>query len=248
MEDKAELAPVGLQRGGAWAGPEADAAGLLAMIGALRGEARAAAGLRMQAWLPKLQRSGFGDSAANMGEWLALRQSDLTPLQEPLSALGLSTLGRLEAHVDASLAAVMAALARIAGQPGLEFPEPGRFAAGSALLEARRDALFGDQRPGAPQTRIMVTLPTEAAEDGGALVRALVAEGVDCFRINCAHDGADIWDQMIAHVRAEAARSGRRLPCRWILPGRNSASPTWWPARRRPATSTCSRPATVLRC
>jgi pyruvate kinase len=36
----------------------------------------------------------------------------------------------------------------------------------------------------------MVTLPTEAADDGD-LITALVSAGMDAARINCAHDDAD---------------------------------------------------------
>jgi len=54
----------------------------------------------------------------------------------------------------------------------------------------------------------MVTMPTEAGEDA-AFVRRLVAAGMSCARINCAHDGPAVWTKMIAHVRA-AARGLKR--------------------------------------
>src|SRR5262249_26769322 len=41
------------------------------------------------------------------------------------------------------------------------------------------------------------------------LVRALVAEGMDCARINCAHDDEAAWTRMIANVRGAAAAAGR---------------------------------------
>ena len=56
----------------------------------------------------------------------------------------------------------------------------------------------------------MVTMPTEAANDY-ALVRDLVAAGMDCMRINCAHDGIDEWARMIAHLERARAETGR--PC-----------------------------------
>jgi pyruvate kinase len=202
-----------------WAGPEADAAALLETFKALRVGVGRAAEVRMRGWLPRLHRPGFAGSAQNMADWLALRQVDLTPLQQPLSALGLSTLGRLEGHVGASLTAVAAALGRIAGQPEFEFPAPARFADPAEVLAARRDALFGPQEPQDPQTRIMVTLPTEAGMDGGALIGALIEAGADLFRINCAHDGPEVWGAMVAAIRAEAARTGRRLPVSMDLGG-----------------------------
>ena len=51
----------------------------------------------------------------------------------------------------------------------------------------------------------MATLPSEAAADP-ALAQALVAAGMDCARINCAHDDARAWARMIDNVRAAAAK------------------------------------------
>jgi pyruvate kinase len=45
----------------------------------------------------------------------------------------------------------------------------------------------------------MVTLPTEAATDP-SLSQALVEHGVECIRINCAHDSQAVWEAMIANV------------------------------------------------
>ena len=46
-------------------------------------------------------------SARNLIHYLALRRRDLRPLQTRLTALGLSSLGRSEAHVMATLDAVL---------------------------------------------------------------------------------------------------------------------------------------------
>ena len=54
------------------------------------------------------------DSASNLIHYLALRRHDLRALQPRLSALGLSSLGRSEAHVVASVEAVRAALQALA--------------------------------------------------------------------------------------------------------------------------------------
>src|SRR5262245_5834148 len=54
----------------------------------------------------------------------------------------------------------------------------------------------------------MVTMPSEAAADY-ALVRELLASGMDCMRINCAHDRPPAWAAMIAHLRRAEAELGR---------------------------------------
>jgi pyruvate kinase len=60
----------------------------------------------------------------------------------------------------------------------------------------------------------MVTLPEEAETDA-AFVQALVARGMSCARINCAHGTHEAWRAMIGHVRAAEARLGRT--CRVLM-------------------------------
>jgi pyruvate kinase len=199
--------------------PQTDAAQLLAQMMDLRARIDLHSRQIMAGWQGRIHRAEFMASAQNMADWLALRQHDLTGLQEPLARLGLSSLGRMEAHVAASLQAVTAALSRIAGQHGVAFPPDAAFAAGAGVLEARRDALLGAQDADDPQTRVMVTLPTMAGTDGGALIAALVAAGLDCVRINCAHDGPEVWNGMITALRAIEARTGRHFPVTMDLGG-----------------------------
>jgi pyruvate kinase len=99
--------------------PEETARALLARLTALRARLADDAASKMQVWAPRIQRAEFLPSARNMAEWLALRRSDLSDFQAPLASLGLSTLGRLDGHVEASVTAVLAALSRIAGDAPL---------------------------------------------------------------------------------------------------------------------------------
>lgn len=199
--------------------PQLRANHLLGQMTRLQDQIATQAAATLQDWLPRIERAEFVASASNLAQWLALRATDLSDLQAPLSTLGLSTLGRLDAHVGASVKAVIAALSRIAGQDAQDYPDPAAFEAGDSVLLARRDALFGAQEAGDPRTRVMVTLPTEAGTDGGDLIGGLIAAGVDCFRINCAHDGAEIWGAMIASIRAIEAESGRKFPVSMDLGG-----------------------------
>lgn len=197
-------------------GPEARA--LLSEVAALRARVAQGAEARMARWRPWLQRGDFTPSAANLASYLALRGADLRGIQQPLSTLGLSSLGRAEAHVRASLDALLAALGRIAGEDAPPpYPLAEAFHAPDALLAQRRDALFG---PGASAlgTRVMVTLPTEAAADA-ALLERLIAAGADCVRVNCAHDGPDAWRAMVTNARAAAAAAGRRVTVEMDLGG-----------------------------
>jgi len=150
-------------------------------------------------------------SGRNLLHYLALRQHDIRRLQSELAELGLSSLGRLEAHTLASIEAVLAALERLAGAPAsAAAPPPVGFRDGPALLASRTAALLGP-RPGDRPTRVMVTMPSEAAESY-PLVRDLVAAGMDVMRINCAHDDQAAWTRMALHARKAADEVGR--PCR----------------------------------
>ncbi|HKD18778.1 MAG TPA: hypothetical protein VKG23_13080, partial [Thermoanaerobaculia bacterium] len=55
-------------------------------------------------------------SARNLLHYLTLRQRDLRSLQRKLAVLGLSSLGRSESHVLASVDAVIAAIDRLGHQ------------------------------------------------------------------------------------------------------------------------------------
>lgn len=162
---------------------------------------------------PLIERLDGGDdpSVANLAHYMALRHRDLRPLQRELMWRGLSSLGRLEGRVLPTLDAVLAALAALGGEAPAN-PPPGEvaFFAGEARLEAATDRLFGPP-PATRRTRIMATLPTEAAFDA-ALVDALVTNGMDVARINCAHDDQNIWRHMAGRVRDAAARKGRTVP------------------------------------
>jgi pyruvate kinase len=147
---------------------------------------------------------------------MGLRQQDLRDLQRELSALGLSSLGRSEAHVLASLDAVLGALYRIAQRSPDEVPGNGApvdFLEGPARLEKHTDTLLGP-RPRARGSRIMVTMPSEAATNLH-LVRSMMEAGMDVCRINCAHDNPEAWTKMIQHVRQ--ASQDLAHPCRILM-------------------------------
>ena len=164
-------------------------------------------------WSPLISDWRQIPAARNLAAYLALRQHDISDLQPALVAYGVSSLGRSEAHVMGSMDALCATLAAIAGIPGYRHPPPGRMTAGEAALRRAQKRLFGPDVIGA-STRIMVTLPGEAATDR-TLVRSLVGAGMTCARINCAHDDAATWQAMAEMVRTEAAAAGRE--CRVLM-------------------------------
>lgn len=142
-------------------------------------------------------------SARNLLHYLALRRRDVRPVQDQLARLGLSSLGRCEAAALTNLDAVLDVLDRLQGGP----PRPRGIGVatleledGNSRLQRHAEDLLGPTR-GDRGARIMVTLPPEAADEP-AIVRGLLAAGMDCARINCAHDDEAAWGRMVHHLRA----------------------------------------------
>ena len=146
-------------------------------------------------------------SARNLVHYWAIRQYDLRELQTGLAVFGLSSLGRSESHVQATLAAVRSAIAAMVGgrwQPPPPSAVP--IEQGPKILRQHTVELLGP-RPAHRMARIMVTLPSEAATDP-ELVRGFVQRGMNIARINCAHDDLQAWRAMARHVREAAACAG----------------------------------------
>jgi pyruvate kinase len=64
----------------------------------------------------------------------------------------------------------------------------------------------------------MATLPPEAAANQG-FVCQLVNTGIDCVRINCAHDDPEAWRAMITHAREAGRAAGRPVPVSMDIAG-----------------------------
>jgi pyruvate kinase len=158
-------------------------------------------------WLAAVD-PGYRSSARNLVHYWAIRQADLRELQRRLAVFGLSSLGRSESHVEATLRVVRSAVAAML-EDSWHPPASAAVSAeeGRVLLRNRTVELLGPA-PAGRETRIMVTLPSEAAANPD-VVRGLVERGMDLARINCAHDDPTAWRAMAQHVRLAGAASGR---------------------------------------
>ena len=158
------------------------------------------------------------DSARNLVQYLAVRRHDIRELQHELHRMGLTSLGRLEAHVMASLQAVLRAIRALRGEDlePMEAP-PVTFDSGDERLARHAKAILG-AAPREVGTRIMVTAPGEAADDPG-LIRDLVEGGMGIMRINCAHGGTLEWKRMVNHLRRAETETGRRCLVSFDLAG-----------------------------
>jgi len=208
----------------------------------------------LAAWRPWISHAANGDDLANLAAYIGFRRRDLRGLQLRLAGLGLSSLGRCEGQVLPTLDAVLAALEAMLGRPP-QAEVLARTASairnGATRLGRHAQRLLG-KAPAHRGTRIMVTLPTSAAQDPD-FARALMGRGMDLVRINCAHDDAAIWQGMIEKVHA-AAEEARR-PCRILMDlagpklrtgEMSSQAPSLHVKPVRDATGNCVRPALAL--
>ncbi len=167
---------------------------------------------------------------ANLSHYLTLRRRDIRPLQRQLMRLGFSSLGRLESRVLPTLDAVLASLAAAtASAPPFSRPTEETFFHGEQALAAAAGDLLG-AAPSHRRCRIMVTLPSEAA-DAPDMVADLVKRGMTIARINCAHDDRDAWLAMAAHVREAGQRLARPVKVLMDIAGPKIRTETVAPAK-----------------
>ena len=159
-------------------------------------------------------------SARNLLHYLALRGRDNRSLQEALASMGLSSLGRSEGHIMHSILLLLKHLNHIvrrSWQPPAGVEHVPTRHDGARILDRRASRLLGE-KPSGRSTRIMVTMPSEAALDY-PLLRDLVAGGMNVLRINCAHGDPEVWGRMIRNLRRAEHETGRRCKVAMDLGG-----------------------------
>ena len=165
----------------------------------------------------------FQASATNLLHFIAFHRNNHPGLQMAMREAGLCSLGGCDGHLYASLSTVIGVLQKLQGLP-VEPPSPSAAPSslgGQALLQAHGERLLGRQLGegiGARTAAIMVTLPALATEQAG-LIAELVEAGMDIARINCGHDGPEVWKDLVALVRSAAAAAGRNVRIAMDLAG-----------------------------
>ena len=171
-------------------------------------------------WEPYLHNSHYLPSATNLAAYIGLRRHDLRRLQSRLTHIGLSSLGRCEGHVVATLDAVTHALAMMGGasvRPSSITKVSHAMTVDTLLLRQNTARLFSKTQK-IYGTLMMVTMPGEAADDYD-LVREMLVLGMDCARINCSHDDAAQWERMVINIRQAAQETGHDCQIMFDLSG-----------------------------
>ena len=147
-------------------------------------------------------------SAQNLILYLAFRQLDFDRIKETLESFGISQLTKDERHIKSSIEAVINNIRKIL------FPESDfqnitkeKFKEGYNFQKINTTSLLGPEIADRI-TRIMVTLPSDAAYDYD-LVLGLLKANINCFRINCAHDTKEQWKMMVDNIKRAKLETGK---------------------------------------
>lgn len=169
------------------------------------------------------------EGVRNVQHFARLQADDARDIVAQLRAVGIRVSD--QAPVADQLRAAKTLLQNLGGKPS-DYGDADRAAEGDTYditrlaaaiersqeqLASNSSALLGEPRDGMPSC-VMVTLPTEAADDPD-LVQSFADAGMDIARINCAHDTPEAWRAMAANVRATSARVGRDIKISMDLPG-----------------------------
>lgn len=157
--------------------------------------------------LQERQKSQKGAVANNLNDYVTLRRFDLAHLQDELTQLGLSSLGRSQSCVISSIHQNINLLEKMLGQKITpDTQEHLNFKRAKRLLKSNAK-IFGKNHDRKFHTKIMVTLPSQAATSS-KLIESLIDEGVAIMRINTAHDTPKMWQEMASHIQNANAQKG----------------------------------------
>ena len=139
-------------------------------------------------------------SARNLVHYLALRSFDVDILQDKLDDIGFPMSSDSKNSILYNLHYFKTVISSLLK---MDIPNGELFLTNKEAKKIQRnnsEALFGTLKNNR-KTGIMVTQPVNAANDV-EFARSLLNLGMDCARINCAHDDEMIWKQMIDNIRA----------------------------------------------
>jgi len=144
------------------------------------------------------EQSDFSQN--NLNDYITLRSFNLTQLQDELTSIGLSSLGRAQTCVISSIDQNIKILEKILGNEvqsdeshALDFKQ-------AKKMQRENTKIFGPISDEHSKTKIMVTLPSEASQSSD-LIDELITQGASVLRINTAHDDLGKWSQMAAFIK-----------------------------------------------
>ena len=174
-------------------------------------------------YLPLIEslHPNYQNCGRNLIHYLALRTFNIHKIQDQLSALGLSSIAHSERYTLPNVKNILKFLV------ALRDDTPIKISTGEESISSYRNSrnklrkhaleLLGDSNR-KHSTRIMVTMPTEAASDLSLLIK-LLENGMDLARINCSHDHPELWESMIRNITQAELETGKRCQIYMDLAG-----------------------------
>lgn len=154
------------------------------------------------------------ESAKNLIHYMAFRSFEIDELQKKLRYMGLPDLAHIEAHVMKSLISLQIILNKLLGNDkNLKHKKYISIKKSEKFLKENTKQMFGFKSK-KRRTRIMVTLPSTAADDYH-FIKRLISLGMNSARINCAHDDPEVWAKMIANI--ERANQSLKKNCKIMM-------------------------------
>ena len=143
----------------------------------------------------------YRKSARNLIHYLALRSFDLDILQDKIGEIGLPTSPRFEGSILFRMLSFKTIIQSLLNGALPEDEEV--FLNNKEAISIQKqhfNAVFGAVKK-KRRTAIMVTQPLSAAEDK-QFAKSLLNLGMDCARINCAHDDEVVWGKIIDNIKS----------------------------------------------
>ncbi|MEA3290540.1 MAG: pyruvate kinase [Campylobacterota bacterium] len=148
-------------------------------------------------------------SLQNLQAYIKLRSQDISELQNSLTSIGLSSLGRAQSCVINSINQDIFILSKLLhkeynetqnDQNALNYED-------AKKIMLKNSEVFGESSTKF-KTKVMVTLPSEASDDEN-LIGDIISKGASVVRINTAHDNAAVWNKMAAKVKEENKKQNK---------------------------------------
>ncbi|MEM9000124.1 MAG: pyruvate kinase [Bacteroidota bacterium] len=162
--------------------------------------------------------ANYRKSAQNLINYFAFRSFDVSTMQKHLKNLGLTRFANAEGHIKASVLTIhyLLGLAMSANEKDT-LKKHWSIKQAKKLLSKNTKSLLGYRSKGR-RVRIMVTQPSEAA-DNYEIIKKMVSKGMNCARINCAHDSPEIWLKIINNIRQASKELDKKVKISMDLAG-----------------------------
>lgn len=150
----------------------------------------------------------FRSSAVNLVHYMALRKHDIWVLQENMRDYGLNPFDNIEPHVMRSLLLTKLLLQRLIGEGEPVSSRKTISVKKSIKILSKNTMMLFGAKSKKRRTRIMVTMPVEAASDPQVPAK-FISAGMNSARINCASYSVAEWEQMILNIEKARAITGK---------------------------------------